>query len=60
MMGMEKMLAGMMGMTPEQMREQFNGFTGAASEAVDLLRAIRTDQTKILERLTELENGNGK
>ena len=59
MMGMEKMLAGMIGLTPEQMQAMATGMAKAASEGVEMLSEIRDQNKAILAHLERLGNGNG-
>jgi hypothetical protein len=57
--GMEMMLAKMIGLTPEQMREQFTGLATTAQSVLTLLTEIRDDNKTILAKLEGLENGDG-
>lgn len=60
MMGMEKMIAGMLGMTPEEIKAKANDFETFVKTGVDALAEISAKQTVILERLERLENVAGK
>jgi hypothetical protein len=60
MMGMEKMLANMIGMTPDQMRAMAEGFSRAANEGAETLKTIQVQQGDIIARLERIENGKRK
>jgi len=56
MMGMEKMLASMIGLTPEQMQAMISGIQSAATNGVAALEKIVEQNAAILEKLERLEN----
>ena len=56
MSGMEMMLARMIGMKPEEMREKANEMTAAFTEAADALKIMRSQLIDITERLERMEN----
>lgn len=56
MMGMEKMIAGMIGLTPEQMQQIANGLFQSATDGAESLKRIEIKLDAILERL---EHGDG-
>jgi hypothetical protein len=61
MMGMEKMLASMLGLTPEQMHSKAKEFEKFVSGGSQALIAIAETQQKILDRLDAMEAApNGK
>lgn len=57
MMGMEKMLSAMIGLTPAQMQEKAAEFEAMIKGASEALISIANKQDEILTRLGELENG---
>lgn len=58
MMGMEKMLAGMIGLSPEQLQQMATGISQTASDGVAMLKTITEQNRQILAQLERLENGN--
>jgi hypothetical protein len=56
MMGMEKMLASMIGLTPEQMQAMIVGIQNAATNGVAALETIVQQNAQILAKLERLEN----
>ncbi len=59
MMGFDKMLAGMIGLTPDQLQAMATGMAKAATDGTAMLKEIRDQNALILERLERLENVNG-
>lgn len=59
MMGMEKMIAGMIGMTPEQMAAKVKEFETFVKSGSQALVSIAETQKEILAKL-EAQNGPGK
>lgn len=59
MMGMEKMLASMIGISPDQMQAMAQGMATAANDGVALLRKIEGQNARIIALLEGRENGNG-
>ena len=59
MSGMEMMLARMIGMKPEEMREKANQMTMAFTEAADALKETKSLLLDIQARLERIENGDG-
>jgi hypothetical protein len=57
MMGMEKMLSAMIGLTPAQMQVKASEFEAMIKGASEALISIAKKQDEILSRLGELENG---
>lgn len=55
MMGMEKMLSSMIGMSPDEMQKQLVEFRAFVSGGAQALENIATMQREILDRLTALE-----
>lgn len=51
MMGMEKMLAGMLGVTPEEMQATIKGVADAATNGVAALEKIAAQNDEILRLL---------
>jgi predicted transcriptional regulator len=63
MMGMEMMLAKMIGLTPDQMKAKAAEFEAMVKGASDALVSIAANQSEILERLKTMEavsNGGTK
>jgi len=60
MMGMEKMLASMIGLTPDQMKAKVGEFESFVSDGSKALVSIAETQKEILARLERIENGPGK
>lgn len=60
MMGMEKMVAGMLGISPGEMQAMATGLSKAATEAVELLRTIDSKLTSLNSKMEAMENGHGK
>lgn len=60
MMGMEKMLGGMIGMSPDQMKEKAAEFEAFVRNGSEALVSIAQTQQLILAKLETLENVNGK
>lgn len=57
MMGMEKMIAQMLGLTPEKMNEMVGGFQTLLNTLNSRLETIEVNQKKILDTLERIENG---
>lgn len=57
MKGMETMLAGMLGIKPEQMQAMAAGMSKAATEGVTLLQRIDANVAELLELTKARENG---
>jgi len=55
-MGLEKMLASMIGLTPDQLQAFISGLSGSATEAVNRLGNIEQNQLEIIAMLKELQN----
>lgn len=67
MKGMEMMLANMLGIKPDEMQAMIEGLGKAATDGVEMLQRIETNQAQILHnqmdimgRLERIENGDGK
>jgi hypothetical protein len=60
MMGMEKLLAQMIGMKPEEMAAKVKEFEAFVKGGSSALIEIAENQKKILDRLEAMENGHGK
>lgn len=60
MLGMEKMLGSMIGLTPDQMKAKTAEFEAMIKGASDALISIAESQKEILARLERIENGPGK
>jgi len=54
--GMEMMLARMLGMKPEEMRDKANMVTGAITEAAELMNELKVRMLDIQSRLERIEN----
>lgn len=58
MMGVEMMLANMIGVKPDDLRVMIEGFSNAATEGVEALKRIEQKQDAILAQLKGPENGD--